>query len=316
MNIQTHSLVRGDLEKTILNLQKKGIHGKVTNADRRGKHVVLNPSEIMPIDSQRDTYLAWVEKTLTHRRGFDYLAAAPINVFKTEEGYKCWDGIGRLAMAQVQGLSEIDAWITDGNEKEASYYFVYNQKDGRRTLSPEIVFSNEVACEDLDALTLLHQMEMVGVCVRTNAEKVLPISSKDPEIKINAFKKALLIANNDLTILKMVRDTITYAYPNATLLRAELYTGLTWVYTVYEGARRPGSTFNALNKFLKHHAELKEQHKLPFKESGGNQHNNEAGSVAYGFVREFTNSNFCVSDMSKHLRHFVICEAAGVPQLK
>lgn len=316
MNVQTHDLVRGDLEKTIQNLQKKGIHGKVVNADRRGRHVVLNPKDITPIDSQRDTYLGWVEKALTTRKGFDYLAATPINVFKTEDGYKCWNGIGRLAMAQVQQLSEVDVWLTDGDEKEAAYYFVYNQKDGRRTLSPEIVFSNEVACEDSDALVLLNQMDMAGVCVRTNAEKVLPIDSKDPEIKINAFKKALTISNGDLSILKMVRDTIVQAYPGTKVLRAELFTGLTWVYTVYEGARRPGATYNALNKFLAHKALEKEQHKLPFKESGGNQHNNEAGSVAYGFVREFTNSNFCSNEMAKHLRHFVICEAACVPQIK
>jgi UDP-2,3-diacylglucosamine pyrophosphatase LpxH len=65
-----------------------------------------------------------------------------------------------------------------------------------------------------------------------------------------------------------------------------------------------------------HHAEIKEQHKLPFKEAGGNQHNNEAGSVAYGFVREFTNSNFCTSAMSAHLRHSFICTAACIPQIK
>jgi len=316
MNIQTHDLVRGDLSKTIQSLQKKGIHGKVVNANRKGKHVVLNPKDVTPIDSQRDTYLGWVEKGLTSRKGFDYLAANPINVFKTEEGYKCWDGIGRLAMAQVQGLPEIDVWLTEGTEKEAAEYFVYNQKDGRRTLSPEIVFSNEVACEDEEALTLLTQMEMVGVCVRTNAEKVLPLNSKDPEIKINAFKKALQIANGDLSVLKMVRDTIVNAYPETKVIRAELFTGLTWVFKVYEGARRPGATYNALNKFLAHKALEKEQHKLPFKEAGGNQHNNEAGSVAYGFVREFTNSNFCTSAMSAHLRHFEICSAACIPQIK
>ena len=316
MNIQTHDLVRGDLSKTVQSLQKKGIHGRVVNSDRKGKHVVLNPKDITPIDSQRDTYLGWVEKALTSRKGFDYLAANPINVFKTETGYKCWDGIGRLAMAQVQSLPEIDVWLAEGTEKEAAEYFVYNQKDGRRTLSPEIVFSNEVACEDSEALTLLNQLEMTGVCVRTNAEKVLPVDSDNPEIKINAFKKALTITNGDLSVLKMVRDTIVQAYPGTKIVRAELFTGLSWVYTVYEGARRPGATYTALNKFLKHHAELKEQHKLPFKESGGNQHNNEAGSVAYGFVREFTNSNFCTNDMAKHLRHFEICQAACVPQIK
>ena len=310
MNVQTHNLVRGDTLTTIEKLQKRGIHGAVINAHRRGKHVVLKTKDIKPIDPQRDTYISWVEKGLISQNGFDYMAATVIDVIQTPEGeYKCWNGIGRLAMAQVQGLDEIDVWLTEGTEEEASFYFVYNQDEGSRKLSPEIKFANKVFYGDDESTKLLRKIAKAGLCIRTNKEQdaVLPQGSKNPEITLSAINKALKFANGNIATLEMARDLIVNAWSNtrkwSNVLRSDLFVGTVILLDTYDSLRRPGAPFDQLQEFFNHKATELDQPKLKFKYIGGNQHNAEGESVAYGILKSFTGSNFCTNETAKYIRH-------------
>jgi hypothetical protein len=323
MNVQTHNLVRGDIETTIQKLQKQGIHGKVVNAHRRGKHVVLNPKDITPIDPQRDTYISFVEKGLMSQNGFDYMAATVIDVIKTPEGkLKCWNGIGRLAMAQIQGLDEIDVWLTEGTEKDASYYFVYNQDEGARKLSPEIKFANKVFYGDTDAGKLLKKINRAGLCIRTNKEldAVLPDGSKNPEITLSAMNKALKFANGDIATLEMARDLIVNAWSStkkwSNVLRSDLFVGTVILLDTYDTLRRPGSPFDQLQDFFCHKACELDQPKLKFKHLGGNQHNAEGESVAYGILKSFTGSNFCTNETAKFVRHSILINRYNLTEVR
>lgn len=323
MTVQTHDLVRGDINLTIEKLQKRGIHGKVVNAHRRGRHAVLKTKDITPIDPQRDTYISFVEKGLMNQNGFDYMAATVIDVIKTPEGkYKCWNGIGRLAMAQVQGLEEIDVWLTEGTEKEASFYFVYNQDEGARKLSTEIKFANKVYCENKEALQLLRKIDKVGLCIRTNKEMdaVLPAGSTNPEVKLSAVEKALKFTNGDLSILLMARDLIVNAWGNTkkwnNTVRTDLFVGTCILLDTYDTLRRPGAPFDQLQDFFCHKALELDQPKLKFKHIGGNQHNAEGESVAYGILKTFTGSNFCSNETAKFVRHSTLIKRYDLTELR
>tara|TARA_S200000501_G_scaffold85868_1_gene78602 strand:+ start:381 stop:1355 length:975 start_codon:yes stop_codon:yes gene_type:complete len=323
MNVQTHNLVRGDTSTTIEKLQKRGIHGAVVNADRRGKHVVYHPNDIEPIDPQRDTYISFVEKGLMNQNGFDYMAATVIDVIKTPEGkLKCWNGIGRLAMAQVQGLDEIDVWLTEGSEKDASYYFVYNQDEGARKLSPEIKFANKVFYDDPDAVKLLRKIDKAGLCIRTNKEldAVLPAGSKNPEITLSAMTKALKFANGNIATLEMARDLIVNAWSNtrkwSNVIRSDLFVGTVILLDTYDSLRRPGAPFDQLQNFFCHKAFELDQPKLKFKHIGGNQHNAEGESVAYGILKTFTGSNFCTNETAKFVRHTTLIKRYDLTEVR
>jgi hypothetical protein len=323
MNVQTHNLVRGDTSTTIEKLQKRGIHGAVVNAHRRGKHVVCHPNDIEPIDPQRDTYISFVEKGLMTQNGFDYMAATVIDVIKTPEGkLKCWNGIGRLAMAQVQGLDEIDVWLTEGTEKDASYYFVYNQDEGARKLSPEIKFANKVFYGDDDANKLLRKIDKAGLCIRTNKEldAVLPAGSKNPEITLSAMTKALKFANGNIATLEMARDLIVNAWSNtrkwSNVIRSDLFVGTVILLDTYDSLRRPGAPFDQLQDFFCHKAFELDQPKLKFKHLGGNQHNAEGESVAYGILKTFTGSNFCTNETAKFVRHTTLIKRYDLTEVR
>jgi hypothetical protein len=323
MNVQTHNLVRGDTSTTIEKLQKRGIHGAVVNAHRRGKHVVCHPNDIEPIDPQRDTYISFVEKGLMTQNGFDYMAATVIDVIKTPEGkLKCWNGIGRLAMAQVQGLDEIDVWLTEGTEKDASYYFVYNQDEGARKLSPEIKFANKVFYGDDDANKLLRKIDKAGLCIRTNKEldAVLPAGSKNPEITLSAMTKALKFANGNIATLEMARDLIVNAWSNtrkwSNVIRSDLFVGTVILLDTYDSLRRPGAPFDQLQDFFCHKAFELDQPKLKFKHLGGNQHNAEGESVAYGILKSFTGSNFCTNETAKFVRHTTLIKRYDLTEVR
>ena len=288
MNVQTHNLVRGDIETTIQKLQKQGIHGKVVNAHRRGKHVVLNPKDITPIDPQRDTYISFVEKGLMSQNGFDYMAAT----------------------------------VTEGTEKDASYYFVYNQDEGARKLSPEIKFANKVFYGDTDAGKLLKKINRAGLCIRTNKEldAVLPDGSKNPEITLSAMNKALKFANGDIATLEMARDLIVNAWSStkkwSNVLRSDLFVGTVILLDTYDTLRRPGSPFDQLQDFFCHKACELDQPKLKFKHLGGNQHNAEGESVAYGILKSFTGSNFCTNETAKFVRHSILINRYNLTEVR
>lgn len=328
MQQNLHSRFTGDVEKLTKKLDNAGILGKQVNVDQRGQHKVLHVDEIIPFDEQRDTADSWIYKTLKKREGFDWMAAGTLNVMHIPEGimhkgrkyyYVCWNGIGRLAQAQIQGIEYVDCWVTTGSTEDSAYYFVYNQDEGMRTLAPQIKFANKVAYADPEATNIAKILSKVNLCIKTNADRFVP-AKKDgtKEIKINAFTKALKSAQQGtnlklaIELCLMSRNWITTGYQDAIELRGDLFHGGVLVFKTYPKLRQPGKTFDAFQKFLCANAKLRSMRQLTFKQTGGNLHNNEVGSVALGIIKEFTNSTFCTSHMAQFLRHERIKTVVGI----
>ena len=104
-------------------------------------------------------------------------------------------------------------------------------------------------------------------------------------------------------------------YKKTPFIRAELLKGITALLDTYPKAASNG-TYQKFCDFLKYKAQGCEQKKLPFKRLGGNQHNKEAGSIAYGFLREFCNSEYYTIHTGQFIRHSVLLKRFDMDAIK
>ena len=299
-----HNLVTGDVAKFQELLKDKGLYGKVVNDKPVLKTISVN--NIQEIEAQRDTAVKWGYDSIVARGGLDNSVFEPINVIEQNGVFYCYDGLGRLCIHQIMGIKTIEAWVSQGTQEEAASRFSWLNKKGIRSVCPESIFSADVYAKCLDALEELDGLEDVGLSVRVRSDKILPETSQDPQIKIAGFRKAMKFAKGDTQIVKMARDIIVNAYPQDLVIRADLLVGLVIVLETYDTLRRPGVAFAQLENYFKTVALTSEQKDLPFKKDGGNQHNAESESVAYGIVKNFSKSKLSTEHVTQQLRHKVL----------
>jgi hypothetical protein len=283
---------------------------KEIHEDNKGHFDWLSPSEIKPLDSQRITDSNWVEERLKAKGGLDWKYFGTIQLVWVEEDQQhyVWDGCGRLAMAQAVGAIQVPCMIKEGSKKDAAEMFFYNQKEGARTVDPDTHAVQK--CFSGFGDDIINQLTHTGLSLSGNTELVYPENSTDPSIKINALTKSVRIAGGNayLNIIKDARDIIVNAYPNDNIVRAELLCGFTLLLKLYPDARKNG-LHTRITEFLVGEANPttgRSQSKLPYKKDGGNLHNNEAASVAYGFIKNFCNSNIATVSDKQKLRYKVI----------
>lgn len=297
-----HDKFTGDADELILKLQRAGIYQKEQNIGRRGHHEVIATTDLIPLDSQRNVTSSWIYKVLKMAQGFDWVAMGLVFVARdpdTGNNY-VWDGCGRLALAQAQGIPELDCWVMTMTQKEAAHYFVHVQKTAKRSLDPNIIFCNAFAHGESNALYMSLILHKMGMRVQGATDLwVPPVPAQDlinyPRVKLRAVEQALKYASrrtqdqrdllSDTDLVTFARDTIVQAGWNDDNIRQDLLPGLTIFYSVYPEAMK-----NGLNKLIRNWfqglAQTKSQNKLTFKQTGGNQHNREAESVALGIVKE------------------------------
>lgn len=317
-NVKTHNLVQGDIAKHQEKLIEQGLYGVVIG--QKGELKTISVNDISEAEAQRDTAVTWAYNQIKKRGGIDMDIFDPISVIETAKGYICDDGLGRLAMFQIMGIDTIQAWVRSGNEQQAADRFGHKNKLSIRSVKPESIFSAQVFAKDKVALQLLKQLKTVGLCVKVRTDKVLPKGSKDPEIRINQFGKVFKLLSGDesskLDVMKQARDIIVDAYPRDTRLANDLFGGLSLLLDVYPELKRPGAPFNQLKTFLCKTAETTLQGKLPYKKDGGNQHNAEIESTAYGLLRRFTASVQCTNQTATYCRHSVIRERFNLTEVR
>lgn len=301
-----HNKFKGDIADLVKKLQKAGIYQKQINTDRRGHFESIKITELVPLDSQRNVTQTWIYRVLKMANGFDWIAMGLTFVARDPEtgiNY-VWDGCGRLALAEVSGINELDCWVMEMTQAEAAHYFVHVQKTAKRSLDPSIIFCNAYAHGEPDALEMSRILKVLGMRVQGADDVWVPEISKEdlhdyPQVKLRAVEHALKYANRrgpeavaqlpNLDLIRFARDTIVQAGWNDDNIRQDLLPGLVVFYSVYPEAMR-----NGLNKMIRAWfqglAQTTKQSKLTFKHSGGNQHNREAESVALGIVKELQGS--------------------------
>ena len=314
----THNLVTGDVTQYQDKLKQSGIYGQVIG--RKGKLTTLPTDQILEAETQRDTAVQWAYSQLIKRGGIDMGIFDPISVIDHNGRYICYDGLGRLAMYQLMGIQEIECWVCEGDEVIAADLFGTKNKHGIRTVKPESIFNSDYRAHKQEAEQDVKALKKVGLSVRVRKDMVLPESSQDPQIKINQFRKIFKYLTGDyrnkLDVIRQARDIIVQAFAQDQIIRADLLGGLSILLDVFPDMRRPGKPYDQLAKFLQIEAMTKTQTKLPYKKDGGNQHNAEFESVAYGLLRNFTASKVCTDHTAQFCRHHVLRDQFNLAEIR
>lgn len=315
--LHLHSKVVGDIEAAKKKISKK------SSAIPTGTiaHWEMIPTkDCIPFDYNRDTKSEWCASTLAKEGSFNWQLFGAIEGIRNEKTGKVeiWDGIGRLALAQFSNIAEIPVIVHP--EGSPGALFIKKQKLRNRSLpqEPHFVAGCSVLINggtidkktDNQLRRELLVLASIGARVEGGVDNFMPRTAdvtKHPKIKINALRRAFIIANGDLTTLQAARDAIVFAYGTEVELGKELFEGLTLLFAASPDATKNG-TFKAICNFLKS-LNATPQGKLPFKKLGGNQHNDEARSVALGFLEMFKSSSFGQGHPStivreKHIQEF------------
>ena len=132
--LQLHSKVVGDVAASQTKIQKKNL-SKVIGTMALQQLVKTDQCE--PYDYNRDTQVEWATKCLQSENGFNWQLFGSIEGIENPETnvIEIWDGLGRLCMAQLAGVSTIPVIVH--KEGSPGALFVKKQKLRNRTLNQE-----------------------------------------------------------------------------------------------------------------------------------------------------------------------------------
>lgn len=311
-----HSMIKGDTESTFKILKKKNLL-KIQNEHIVPKIEYIALKDLVPLESQRYVNTGWVKKRLEKQHGLDMWAFGTLNVCRdinTGINY-IWNGNGRFALATffAAETADLDTFkvpceVIDGSKEEAAYYFNYIQSEGRRTLSQEILFISRFYSNDADAIFESQQLNFLGLYVQKDSEMSVPNNPAPDSINISyrAFHDGMIIAKNDLSLLRQVRDMIASAWStptkNCVIINQDIFWGLTMFLKLYPEARVNG-TNAALQGFIKAIATLTDQSKIDWKFKGLSGNRGVAPQLAYGLLKEFKRSLFWKGQFSNALTY-------------
>ena len=299
-SVQVHSMFRGNAERAQKQLTKKKQLGNVLNTNKPVRFEHLSVADLQPLLTQRETKETWVKSRLKDLNGFDMLAAGALQVAldPNDKKYYVFDGCGRLAQAQVnEAPSVLPCLVYDITKEQAAFYFAYNQDKGRRNLSKEIIFVNSYYSGEKEAVQWATRLSQINCFIKGTTDYAVPHPQKagHPEIKYRALTEGWKMSGGDIALMKQVRDMICLAWGGTNsgvdIIRQDLFLGLITFLQVYPEAQKNGLN-KALQSFLNATATLTQQGKLTWKQEGGNKHNQEAMSVAFGLTKAFRGSQF------------------------
>jgi hypothetical protein len=301
MLLQLHSKVVGDITSSQNKVQKKGLSKPIgTMALQR-----IVPTTICePYDYNRDTKVEWATKCLQSEGGFNWQLFGSIEGIENPKTntIDIWDGLGRLCMAQLANIPEIPVIVH--KEGSPGALFVKKQKLRNRSLNNEAHFVSYCSAlpdgivvnkkEDDEIRFELETLKMVGLRVESGQNNFYPKNvpvSNHPKISISAVRRALKLTQNSRLELQLAKNAIFGAFPNDDYIGKELFEGMVMLFTACPDAGENG-TYLSICSYLKQRAISEGQKSLSneFKMTGGNQHNDEAKSVALGFWDRWNNS--------------------------
>jgi len=212
--------IKGDVDKLQKKVEKKGLHN-ILNTQYTPKFQLVKLKDIEPLESQREAKTGWAEKMLNNLGGLDMLAFGVLSLAHDPKTgvYYNFDGNGRHLIAQAIGDQEMElpAMVYPIGKKQAAKYFSYNQKKGRRTLSPETIFVNTHIADDSEAKEIGDVLDKCGMFVKGDCAKQVP----EPyvpgtcEISYRGISEGYLkIAKRDVRVCKQARDIVYNAFIN------------------------------------------------------------------------------------------------------
>lgn len=249
-----HSMFRGDATKTVAKLDKNKLTGKLQNSHIKPRLEWLTSSQLVPMETQRETKDKWVYERQVDLNGLDMIALGALSVAldPNDNIYYVWDGCGRWAIADTNGaLSDLPCLVYDMTKEQAAFYFAYNQERGRRKLSREVTFVNAFVGGDKESLVWEQRLIFLGCYIKgqTNYSVPHPQTPGNPEIKFRTLEGGFQIARGDMSIQRQARDMIHNAWASTNYgcetINQDLYFALVKTLTDFDDARK-----NGINKGL------------------------------------------------------------------
>lgn len=319
--LNLHSKVVGDITLSQTKVQKKGLSKIIGTMPLQQ---VVNTDQCEPYDYNRDTKVEWATKCLQDEGGFNWQLFGSIEGIENPKtnSIEIWDGLGRLCMAQLANVMTIPVIVHKAGSPGA--LFVKKQKLRNRSLNQEAHFVSYCSAlpdgvvvnkkEDDRIQVELDSLKTIGVRVESGVgnfyPKNVPIHNH-PKISISAVRRSLKITNDSVTELQLARNAIFGAYPSNDNIGKELFEGLVLLFRACPNAGKNG-TYASICDLLKYKAGGQEQKAVSseFKALGGNQHNDEARSVALGLWESWNTSKFPTAAhkqvlRKKHIEDFV-----------
>lgn len=303
-----HSMFRGNVEKTVAKLDKLQVSGKIKNEEYKPRLEWIKTSELVPMETQRETKDSWVIDRQKRLDGVDMIALGCLSVAKDpmDQKYYVWDGCGRWAIVDTNGsIDTVPCIVYDMAKEKAAFYFAYNQEEGRRKLSREVTFVNAFTGGDRDAQIWAQRLDQIGCYIKANdtAEGQVNHNGKDsgyPEILYRALTDGFKIAKGDMSLQRQARDMIVTAWSTTEAgcpkIVTEVYWALIKLMSVFPDARK-----NGLNKSIQQYLNWLAQGKSQGgaakdwkgKDAKGLSGNvGVAGQLAYAFAKSFKESGY------------------------
>jgi hypothetical protein len=285
------------------------------------------PITVPSIKGQRPTKSSTLEKFLSSEGGFNWglwrypsVVQVPEPVAKQYQAQLIKDGDKEFASEMASGFLNDGFWYGrwDGDHRKhiweytfkndpnlecmvypvetvevANELFVKIQKMNQKGLTPEDAIINQYYGKDQAALKLASFLEYCGISVKNSDEGIMPSSAtKDtPSTRIRLFERSVKEAGLDET--KMACDILISGFSKLNKWNNEISPTLMFGLAILFKAR-PLAMKNGLNKRLIEYIhgviittpKQKDLVKL-WGGQGGDKHNKEAESVAYGLAQLF-----------------------------
>jgi len=294
-----HTMVRGDKEKTVKFIVKNALN-TIQNKEIVPEYKLIPTKDLEPLESQRITKTEWVEKRLKDQGGLDMWAFGQIGVCydPDDERYYVWDGNGRLALAQYVGLEHVPCMVVTGSKHTAAKYFAYNQDKGRRSLSKEVLFVNQVYSGlDETATEQQEQLKQLGLYVKgdTDLPVPYPVPSNSIEVSYRTFDEGYKIADGNLELMRQARDMIAIAWSQGNSVCAtinqDMYWGVLYFLKFFENQRN-SNTDQGLQVYLNGLGnDYVLQKEVKWKPKGLSGNSGIAVQLAYGLLCDWSSKS-------------------------
>lgn len=314
-----HNKTRGDTAKLIKTVNKKGLATE-KNAGLTRTLEYLHVDSLEPLESQRITKTEWVQKRIEKCGGLDWFAFGQLSICRdTNDGIDyIWDGCGRHAIAKAVGIDIVPCVVIEGRKEDAAKYFAYNQDEGRRSLSKEVLFVNQVYSGDKDALIQLSHLQTLGMFVQgdTDMPAPNPVPTNSIEVNYRTFNEGLKIAKGDLQVMRQARDMIAIAWSQGNnvckFIQGDIYWGLLHLLVTFPSAQTNGVNAG-LQTYLNSLGGLYEQKKIKWKPAGLSGNSGVAPMLSYGLLCDWGNSqHFKPSYANTGIRKKVLEDTLGL----
>lgn len=339
--INVHNRVVGDVSKVKKSVTKNGFG--IINSHKKVELKYLKPSDLTPIDTQRDTNATWAETRLKDLRGLDCVAFGALSVGYDSENDTYWlfDGCGRDLLASViDSEMEVPCLVWPLTQKEAAFYFSYNQDKGRRKLPKESIFVNSWFHGDQDAVKWANRLQSLGLKISANPDFNAPYghTANTPvdavEISEKGIKEAWEIAKQPTPVatqllIQEAKDIIFDAFSRENQngkkvlerLNGELLWAFLMIFKTYKNSMS-GELNLIIKDYLRIKAELGTQNDLVrelkalYSIPGMNKSQELTSCLAYALVSEIRNTKrFKEHEKYKTLKGHIVLNKITTPTI-